>query len=133
MLDAMRKERARVLLVDDEPGIRAVYPEVLGSEYDVSVAANGREALHVLSERDDFDVIVCDLTMPEMDGPALYDALRSRSPQLLDRVLFCSGGLISARLREFAAKIPNVFLDKPISLDVLCAAIERIARGPQLA
>ena len=130
MLTSDRTRRAKVLLVDDEPSLRAVYPQVLGSDYDVSVAASGREALDVLSQRPDFDVILCDLTMPDMDGPALYDALRTRAPQLLDRVLFCSGGLISARLRDGAARIPNVFLDQPIALDALCAAIERVARGP---
>jgi CheY-like chemotaxis protein len=117
------------LLVDDEPSLRAVYPQVLANDYDVSVAASGREALAVLTDRPDFDVILCDLSMPDMDGPALYDALRTEAPQLLDRLLFCSGGLISARLRDFAARIPNVFLDKPISLEALCAAIERVARG----
>lgn len=125
-----RSRRAKVLLVDDEPSLRAVYPQVLGHDYDVSVAATGREALDVLSARPDFDVILCDLTMPDMDGPALYDALRSKAPELLPRVLFCSGGLISARLREFAARIPNAFLDKPIALDALCAAIERVAHQP---
>jgi CheY-like chemotaxis protein len=126
-----RRRRAKVLLVDDEPSLRAVYPQVLGNEYDVSVAATGREALDVLAERTDFDVILCDLTMPDMDGPDLYDALRSYAPQMLPKLLFCSGGLISARLREFAARIPNAFLDKPIALDALCDAIERVARGPQ--
>lgn len=126
-----RPHRAKVLLVDDEPSLRAVYPQVLGNDYDVSVAATGREALDVLTKRPDFDVILCDLTMPDMDGPALYDELQNMAPQLLPRLLFCSGGLISARLREFAARIPNAFLDKPIALDALCAAIERVARGPQ--
>jgi len=126
-----RRRRAKVLLVDDEPSLRAVYPQVLGNEYDVSVAATGMEALDVLAARPDIDVILCDLTMPDMDGPALYDALRSNAPQMLPKLLFCSGGLISARLRDFAARIPNAFLDKPIALDALCDAIERVARGPQ--
>ncbi|HEX4355452.1 MAG TPA: response regulator, partial [Polyangiales bacterium] len=77
--------RARVLLVDDEPSIRAVYPEVLGLDYEVVVAANGREGLAILAERTDFDVIVCDMTMPGMDGPQFYEALRAQAPQLLTR------------------------------------------------
>ena len=101
MLTSDGTRRAKVLLVDDEPSLRAVYPQVLAHDYDVSVAASGREALAVLVDRPDFDVILCDLSMPDMDGPALYDALRFQAPQLLDRVLFCSGGLISARLREW--------------------------------
>jgi CheY-like chemotaxis protein len=119
--------RARVLLVDDEPSIRAVYPEVLGLDYEVVVAANGREGLAILAERTDFDVIVCDMTMPGVDGPQFYEALRAQAPQLLTRILFCSGGLVTARLRQFAKSIPNQFLDKPIALETLCAALERVA------
>jgi CheY-like chemotaxis protein len=124
-----RTLRSRVLLVDDEPSIRAVYPEVLGLDYDVTVAANGREGLAILAQRTDFDVIVCDLSMPDMDGPEFYEALRVRAPQLLARVLFCSGGLIPPRLREFAASVPNEFLDKPIALEALCAALDRVSHG----
>jgi CheY-like chemotaxis protein len=122
-----RPDRIRVLLVDDEPSIRAVYPEILGPDYDVHVAASGREALQLLVERQDFEAIVCDLAMPELDGPAFYEALRSQAPQLLDRVLFYSGGLVTVRSRDFAASIPNVFLEKPIALETLSAAIRRVA------
>jgi CheY-like chemotaxis protein len=125
--------RARVLLVDDEPSIRAVYPEVLGTAYDVQVAASGREALAALSLRVDFDVIVCDLTMPDTDGPAFYAALRTLAPQLMDRVVFYSGGLVTSRLRAFAASVPNVFLEKPISVERLAAAIERVAARARTA
>ncbi|HEY2735857.1 MAG TPA: response regulator [Polyangiales bacterium] len=126
MSESPPSRRARVLLVDDEPSIRAVYPEVLGLEYEVIVAANGREGLAILTERTDFDVIVCDMTMPGMDGPQFYEALRAQAPHLLSRVLFCSGGLVTARLRQFAKSIPNQFLDKPIDLESLCAALERV-------
>jgi CheY-like chemotaxis protein len=128
MSTSIRSRRARVLLIDDEPSIRAVYPEVLGADYDVQVAASGREGLDAVSERADYDVIVCDLTMPDTDGPAFYAELRNRAPQLVDRVVFCSGGLVTARLRAFAASIPNTFLEKPIAVETLCAAIERVVR-----
>jgi CheY-like chemotaxis protein len=118
--------RPRLLLVDDEPSIRAIYPEVLRGEYEVIVAANGREALAVLARSTDFDVILCDLTMPGMDGLQFYDALRVQAPQLLPRVLFCTGGFVSVRLREFSKSIPNPFLNKPITVEVLCAALERV-------
>ena len=124
---------ARVLLVDDEPSIRAVYPEILRADYDVDVAATGREGLRMLSERADYDVIICDLAMPDIDGPAFYAELSAHAPQLLDRVVFYSGGLVTPRLREFIAKIPNVFLEKPIAIPTLCATIERVRRRPPAA
>jgi CheY-like chemotaxis protein len=120
--------RSRVLLVDDEPSIRAIYPEVLGLDYEVTVAANGREGLAILAQRSDFDVIVCDLAMPGMDGQAFYEALRVQAPQLLARVLFCSGGIFTTRQRDFVHSVPNQVLDKPIALEALCAALDRVTR-----
>jgi CheY-like chemotaxis protein len=128
MPSAVVTQRPRVLLVDDEPSIRAVYPEVLGGDYEVSVAESGRAALDLLQRDRDFEAIICDLTMPDIDGPAFYVRLQALAPQLLGRLVFCSGGLITARLREFAASIPNLFLEKPIRVETLCAAIERVRK-----
>ena len=124
--------RPRVLIIDDEPAILAVYPEVLGVDYDVSVASSGQEALDTLARDPDFDVILCDYMMPDMDGRALYDHLSVRAPQLLDRMLFCSGGLVSERAREFVASLPHPLLEKPVPIDALCEAIDSVARpaGP---
>ena len=116
----------RVLLVDDEPSIRAVYPIILRSTYEVDVASTGREGLRALASRSDYDVIVCDLSMPDVDGPAFYEALSASTPHLLERLVFFSGGLMTARLRTFVASVPNLFLEKPITVEALCAAIERV-------
>jgi two-component system cell cycle sensor histidine kinase/response regulator CckA len=120
--------RPRVLIIDDEPAILAVYPEVLGVDYDVAVASNGQAALEILDREPDFDVILCDYMMPDMDGRALYEHLQATAPHLLDRVLFCSGGLVSERAREFVASVHNPMLEKPIPIDRLCQAIDRVAR-----
>jgi len=119
--------RPRVLIIDDEPAILAVYPEVLGVDYDVAVASSGQQALALLDHDPEFDVILCDYMMPDMDGRALYEQLQQRAPQLLDRMLFCSGGLVSARARNFVASVRNPLLEKPIPIDRLCAAIDRVA------
>ncbi|HKU44797.1 MAG TPA: response regulator [Polyangiales bacterium] len=120
--------RPRVLIIDDEPAILAVYPEVLGVDYDVAVASSGQEALARLARDPDFDVILCDYMMPDMDGRALYERLSSQAPQLLDRMLFCSGGLVSDRARDFVAGLAHPVLEKPIPIDELTAAIDRVAR-----
>ena len=120
--------RPRVLIIDDEPAILAVYPEVLGVDYDVAVASSGQEALEKLARSPDFDVILCDYMMPDMDGQALYERLQVQAPQLLDRVLFCSGGLVSERARDFVATVKNAMLEKPIPIDRLCDAIDQVAR-----
>ena len=123
--------RPRVLIIDDEPAILAVYPEVLGVDYDVSVASSGQEALDRLAGDPGFDVILCDYMMPDMDGRALYERLSLQAPQLLDRMLFCSGGLVSERAREFVASLPHPLLEKPVPIDALTAAIDSVAKHPR--
>ncbi len=118
--------RARVLLIDDEPGIRAVYRELLAADHDISVAASGPEALALIARERPFEVILCDLMMPEMDGRELYEQLRGRSPELLRRMVFCSGGIVTERSRVFVASIPNRLLEKPISVEALREAIDDV-------
>jgi two-component system, cell cycle sensor histidine kinase and response regulator CckA len=120
--------RPRVLIIDDEPAILAVYPEVLGVDYCVAVASSGQQALDTIASQPDFDVILCDYMMPDLDGRALYEHLHDHAPHLLDRLVFCSGGLVSERARKFVASISNPLLEKPIPIDRLCAAIDRVAK-----
>lgn len=118
----------RVLIIDDEPAILAVYPEVLGVDYSVTVASSGRAGLDIVASDSNFDVVLCDYMMPDMDGRAFYEHLRAQAPHLLDRVLFCSGGLVSEHAREFVASVKNPLIEKPISIDQLCVAIDAVAR-----
>ena len=64
--------------MDDEPGIAKVLPRLLRRDgHTIDTAANGRLALAMLQERA-YDLILCDLRMPELDGPGLYRALEER-------------------------------------------------------
>ena len=74
----------------------------------------GVEALARLAEDPDFDSIVCDLMMPEVDGKSFYDSIQGDHPQLADRIVFMSGGAFTPRLRRFAAAVPNPVLQKPV-------------------
>lgn len=59
---------AKILVVDDEKSIRLLYEqELLDEGYQVSVAENGKECLDIL-EQEDFDVVIMDIKMPQMDG-----------------------------------------------------------------
>jgi len=81
--------RERVLVVEDQPELRALLRESLSSVgYQVVVAADGIEAL-ALGVRDDVDLVVSDIVMPRMGGLALVATLREKRPEL--RVLFVSG------------------------------------------
>ena len=106
--------RGRILVVDDDESLVRAYRRWLGRKHDVIVAYDGEEAMQVLEQDQEFDVILCDLMMPRFDGVALYEAVIAKKPHLLQRMVFCSGGTTSARYADFA-KLPSiVFFDKPI-------------------
>jgi two-component system NtrC family sensor kinase len=102
-----------VLVVDDEPGITSALAYLLRRDgYVVDTAPNGRLALHKLQERS-YDLILCDLRMPELDGPGLYRELEERLPHLLPRLIFLTGDTLSPEAREFLEKVGGARLNKP--------------------
>jgi two-component system, cell cycle sensor histidine kinase and response regulator CckA len=117
-------QRWRVLVIDDEELLLKVYRRMLSEHHDVVLARGGANAVELLRADASFDVVLCDLMMPEVDGQAVYQAVRAQSPALAARMVFCSGGASSAHLSDFAASLPNVKLDKPFSLAALRAAVE---------
>jgi signal transduction histidine kinase len=126
-----RTTRARVLFVDDEPAIAEVYGALLGEQHDVTVALGGARALEELRSDKAFDVVVCDLMMPDVDGAAVYDHVRRERPELANRFVMCSGGLVTERARAFAARGAVKLLYKPVPTQHLLSTIDELAaRAP---
>jgi CheY-like chemotaxis protein len=109
----------RILIVDDEVTLVRAYRRFLGRRHDVVVAYGGEEALQVLATDDKFDLILCDLMMPGVDGVGVYERLRRQQPHLLDRIVFCSGGPTTQRCERFLTEPGVVFFEKPIRHDAL--------------
>jgi PAS domain S-box-containing protein len=119
--------RGRVLVVDDEPMIGATLSRVLGG-HEVVTVGSARAALARLEAGEVFDVVLCDLMMPEMTGMDLYDALAARTPALAERVVFLSGGLFTPAARSFAERVKNPLLEKPFDAVALRRVVtERMA------
>jgi signal transduction histidine kinase len=112
-------QRARLLIVDDDAMVLSALRRRLRRRYDTVTVLGGVEALAHLAEDPDFDSIVCDLMMPEVDGKSFYDAVKQDHPHLSDRIVFMSGGAFTPRLRRFAASVPNPVLQKPVSREDL--------------
>ena len=112
-------QRARILIVDDDAMVLSALRRRLRRRYDTVTVLGGVEALAHLAEDPDFDSIVCDLMMPEVDGKAFYDSIKNEHPQLSERIVFMSGGAFTPRLRRFAAAVPNPVLQKPVSREDL--------------
>ena len=109
----------RLLIVDDEPAVGAALRRVLAPQFDVTVEGDGRLALEHLTRDDDYDFILCDLAMPELDGPGFHAALSALHPELLPRVIFVSGGATSPAVQRFVDRVANPVLEKPFTVEAL--------------
>ena len=121
----------RVLLVEDEDTVRAVAERALVRQgFEVVTASDGEEGLETLVRTYDgdgrFDLIVSDVVMPTMDGPAMAREIRRLRPEL--PFLFMSGYAEETLRREI--DIPNMhFLPKPFSVQQIVSAVEDVLRG----
>jgi CheY-like chemotaxis protein len=117
--------RGRILIIDDEPRVLSVLSRVLGGLHDVVAVTSAQEALEQLGRGLPFDVIVCDLLMPEMSGIDLYYVLEQQAPQLAQRMIFLSGGANTSVAGDFFSTVPNQALEKPPARMDLLRAIDR--------
>lgn len=124
-----KKAKIRVLLVDDEPLVRNGLSRLLEGDFEVSVAAEGAEAFAMLdTESGGFDVVLCDLAMPGVDGPELYERVARNKPELLRRFVFMTGGAFTERTRRFVRDVDATVLRKPLARDELETALEKAAK-----
>ena len=118
-----------ILLVDDEPGIVKGLTLLLRRDgHTIHTAANGRLALAQLQERA-YDLILCDLRMPELDGPGLYRALEQRASPLCRRFIFLTGDTLSPEVAAFFAQSGVPRLTKPFTAAEVRRAIALARRG----
>jgi CheY-like chemotaxis protein len=103
----------RVLVIDDEEHLRAVLQRVLRRDHDVVAVASGREAQQLLERDAAFDVVLCDLMMPELSGTELHAWLVTHDPALADKVVFVSGGALTPEASEYLDSVKNRQLGKP--------------------
>ena len=113
----------RILVVDDDPGIRELLTTTLvGDGHTVDAACDGAEALTLLEQRP-YDLVLSDLHMPRVDGPSLYETLRSRHhfpvrfATKLPRVIFMTGN--PTEHAEFLRGTTDPILEKPFALRVV--------------
>lgn len=112
---ALPAPRMRVLVVDDEAPIRKALARILENDHDVTLALDGADALDRLSRGEAFDVVLCDLMMPNVSGIDLYESLVVTDAAMAGRIVFITGGAFSVRAQEFLATVPNRRLAKPFA------------------
>jgi two-component system cell cycle sensor histidine kinase/response regulator CckA len=113
------KSGGRVLVVDDEPVVCVAMERLLSKEGEVVAVTSGRGALARIQSGENFDVILCDLMMPDMDGQSVYEELLRTAPKQAERIIFVTGGAFTMRAHDFLARVPNTRLSKPFNVDSL--------------
>ena len=113
--------RRRVLVVDDEAMICRAIEDELAARHDVAVAMTGADALALVAAGT-FDLILCDVMMPGMDGRELYRHVAERYPGLERRFVFMTGTLTPV-VAEALDQLPNAWLTKPFEIEDVLALI----------
>jgi CheY-like chemotaxis protein len=114
------------LVVDDEPEVAEVLALFASrAGYQVDTAINGVEAKALLGAGD-YDVILSDLRMPQLDGPALHDWIAAEKPHLLGRVGFVTGDTLGQTAAGFIARTGCPVLEKPFTGKAVRALLEQL-------
>jgi DNA-binding response OmpR family regulator len=112
-----------ILLVDDDVDLAHALKDLLEARnYLVTTVSNGAEALREVMEMD-FDVIVCDMMMPEMPGDMFYLAVQKTRPALARRFLFITGHGDNPKVDAFLKRNEGLVIHKPVKTDELVRMI----------
>lgn len=114
----------RILLVDDSPDVIRVCSKILGDEgFEVDVAYRGRQALSMLREKDDYDVLIVDFALPDISGLDLLHSLERDIPAIL-----ISGYLSKKEMGTISRLEGLAVLMKPFPITALVAEVRRVLR-----
>lgn len=127
---AARLRRGRVLIIDDEPLLARAIAGTLEPEHEAVQASSARDALARLRAGERYDVILCDLMMPEVTGMDLYDALNEVAPEQRRRVIFLTGGAFTERARSFLEAVDGRLLVKPFNAVTLLELVSEVIAAP---
>jgi signal transduction histidine kinase/CheY-like chemotaxis protein/sugar lactone lactonase YvrE len=112
--------RGRVLVVDDDPLVSSAVRRTLARDHEVEVVVSSRQALELLSSPEgNYDVILCDLMMPEITGMDLHAQLEASSPERARRMVFITGGAYTQAARDFLERVSNPRVEKPFDPEKL--------------
>jgi DNA-binding NtrC family response regulator/nitrogen-specific signal transduction histidine kinase len=117
--------KSKVLVVEDEPTVAQLIVDVLREEgHQVDAVLDSQEGLTRLS-RVQYDLVICDLRMPRLDGPAFYDALVHSGSAARDRLMFITGDTLAPRTMKFLQSSKMTYLAKPFLVEELKLAVNR--------
>lgn len=122
------RRRGRVLVVDDDPMIGRVVERALRRAHDVVTVSAGTAAIDLVKHGERFDVVLCDLMMPETSGMDVYNEIQQLAPQQADAFVFLTGGAFTSSAQAFLDEVRNLRLDKPFDPAELSTIVGDLVR-----
>jgi len=117
--EGSRRQWGRILVIDDEPLVGRLIDRSLRERYDVTLECRAKDALARLDRGERFDAILCDVLMLEMSGIDVYRSLQTHHPDLLDHLIFITGGVFTSETASFIEKTGRPRLQKPFDFNAL--------------
>jgi CheY-like chemotaxis protein len=124
------RPRGHVLIVDGEYG--RWLQHFLAHDHDVEVEGRGDDVMRRIDGGECFDVILCDVMMPDGTGPELCAKLAERHPEQAANLVLITDGTMPGRTRDAIAKMPNLCIRRPFDADGMRALVwRRMGLGPR--
>lgn len=118
--------KARILIVDDEPGNIAILREILKSRYTVLVATTGQNAVSLAASNPPPDLILLDIKMPKMDGYEVLKTLKTSQRTRNIKIVFVTAkDAIDDKMTAYQKGIED-YITKPIDPDFVLKTVERL-------
>jgi PAS domain S-box-containing protein len=126
---ALVMRRGRILVVDDEEILLRSVKRILSKDHDVVATAAAAEALALCAAGERFDLILCDLMMPDMTGMELHGELSRIAPEQAAKMIFVTGGAFTAKALQFLSETSREHIEKPFHPANLRAIVQRYLRA----
>lgn len=118
-----------ILVIEDEPTIAQLVMDVLEEEgHKVEAVLDSKEALNRVARRN-YDLLICDLRMPGLDGPTFYESLAQAGSPMRNRLLFMTGDTLGPRTLEFLKPRKLRYLAKPFLVEELKLAVREMLQA----
>jgi CheY-like chemotaxis protein len=118
--------RLRILVIEDEAILASTLRLALGDRHEIVIANSGTKGLETLASDTRFDVVLCDVMMPDKSGMDVFETIEKEHPELAPRVVFMTGGTFSARADAFFARVSNPRIEKPFSMEEIESLLARV-------
>ena len=122
----------RILVIDDELAFATTLQQELSEDNYVVLVTEASAGLARLERGEVYDVLLCELMMPDMDGIDLHRRVSAKHPDVAARMVFMTEDATTARIDAFFGRVSNILLEKPVDIEGLRALIDRRVGGDRV-